>query len=398
MVSGKKNRYRDENYNQDLTYICPRIIAMSYPAEGLATNWRNKLTDVCKFLNERHGSQFLVLNLSCQKYSYEKYNNFENVKEFQWVDHHSPFQPYLVEVVLNIQDQFLKDINFVCVVHCMAGKGRTGTTIGSFQLSTGLFSSYRDALGYYGKKRYVSVTQPAQRRYVEYFDKLINSDLSIWPKQPTIKRVTKFRFIHIPKFSGESCKPQIEAIDVYKNVKIFSEKYIDLNSYIKHVAEKDNKETIKIAEIHVNNFYVFGDIEINVQHQNSWSTSKMFRLAFNTMFIENNEITYGLKQLDPDKTRKDPRFPTGFEFSISFEDVANPNEAIQDMKEFNEVCAKQEQMFQQIKLMQERIANTSEIDKQVMMFNDPTFDDRMEIAVEVGDDEDDESDVSEGDD
>ena len=48
--------------------------------------------------------------------------------------------------------------------------------------------------------------------------------------------------------------------------------------------------------------------------------------------------------------------------------------------------------------MQERIANTSEIDKQVMMFNDPTFDDRMEIAVEVGDDEDDESDVSEGDD
>jgi len=65
-----------------------------------------------------------------------------------------------------------KDINNVAVIHCMAGKGRTGTVIGSFLLSTGLFKNYKHALVYYYKKRLVAVTQPDQKRYVEYFEKL----------------------------------------------------------------------------------------------------------------------------------------------------------------------------------------------------------------------------------
>ena len=32
MVSGQRNRFTDEDYNLDLTYITPRIIAMSFPA------------------------------------------------------------------------------------------------------------------------------------------------------------------------------------------------------------------------------------------------------------------------------------------------------------------------------------------------------------------------------
>jgi hypothetical protein len=58
----------------------------------------------------------------------------------------------------------------------MAGKGRTGTVIGSFLSSLGLFEKYQDALKYYSKKRNVSVTQPAQVRYVEYFERLMKLD------------------------------------------------------------------------------------------------------------------------------------------------------------------------------------------------------------------------------
>jgi len=44
IISGKKNRFIQENYNLDLTYICPRIIAMAYPASGFESLYRNPIS------------------------------------------------------------------------------------------------------------------------------------------------------------------------------------------------------------------------------------------------------------------------------------------------------------------------------------------------------------------
>lgn len=40
------------------------------------------------------------------------------------------------------------------VIHCLAGKGRTGTIICCYLLYTGKFKSVKDVLYYYGKKRF----------------------------------------------------------------------------------------------------------------------------------------------------------------------------------------------------------------------------------------------------
>lgn len=51
--------------------------------------------------------------------------------------------------------QFLyEDKDNVIVVHCNAGKGRTGTAISCFLLYTGLVNSAEDAIRYYGIKRF----------------------------------------------------------------------------------------------------------------------------------------------------------------------------------------------------------------------------------------------------
>jgi len=95
-VSGAKNRFIDDTYNLDLSYITPRLIAMAFPASGFESLYRNHVDDVANFLNERHNSDFLIFNLSGKKYDNNKFKNKVNkpfnkkVQEYEWVDHHAP--------------------------------------------------------------------------------------------------------------------------------------------------------------------------------------------------------------------------------------------------------------------------------------------------------------------
>ena len=53
-MSGKRNRFKDKNYNLDITYITHRIIAMSFPASGVEQMYRNNINNVSQrsILNE----------------------------------------------------------------------------------------------------------------------------------------------------------------------------------------------------------------------------------------------------------------------------------------------------------------------------------------------------------
>lgn len=75
IVSGKKNRLKDAKYNLDLTYIVPRIIAMSFPGSGLEITYRNNIEDVSFLIKERHGSDYQIYNLSGRSYNYAKMDN-----------------------------------------------------------------------------------------------------------------------------------------------------------------------------------------------------------------------------------------------------------------------------------------------------------------------------------
>jgi phosphatidylinositol-3,4,5-trisphosphate 3-phosphatase/dual-specificity protein phosphatase PTEN len=47
LVSGNRRRFTDEEFSLDLTYIIPnRIIAMSYPASGFESLYRNSIDKV----------------------------------------------------------------------------------------------------------------------------------------------------------------------------------------------------------------------------------------------------------------------------------------------------------------------------------------------------------------
>jgi hypothetical protein len=124
------------NVNLDLSYITPRIIATSYPAQGLEGFWRNSLTELARFLNTKHPEKYLVLNLSERPYDIAALEN--RVVEFGFPDHHSPPVEVAWRCCLTMHSWLAADPENVVVVHCLAGKGRTGVVIACYLLFCGV--------------------------------------------------------------------------------------------------------------------------------------------------------------------------------------------------------------------------------------------------------------------
>lgn len=68
-------RFIDGDFDLDLTYITPQVVAMAFPAAGLESAWRNHIDDVAAMLNQYHKDHYMIWNLSDKDYDYMKFNN-----------------------------------------------------------------------------------------------------------------------------------------------------------------------------------------------------------------------------------------------------------------------------------------------------------------------------------
>lgn len=102
------------------------------------------------------------------------------------------------------------------VIHCLNGKGRTGTAICCYLLYSGRFAQAQHVIDYYMKKRFqqhAAVTLPTHIRYIQYFESLLND----WMKAPVVKYLSSITLVGIPIFSKHSCRPFIEVYSVQDN-------------------------------------------------------------------------------------------------------------------------------------------------------------------------------------
>ncbi|KAF2074525.1 hypothetical protein CYY_004152 [Polysphondylium violaceum] len=320
-ISADKTRFENETYDLDLTYICERVIAMSFPADGVESAYRNSIYDVSQMLNENHKDHYLVFNLSERKYEYGLFND----KVYDWCgfpDHNAPPLGLLFKIVKTIHKWLEADPLNVVIVHCLAGKGRTGTVIACLLLYGGLFNNASDAMKYFAVKRSnnnYGITGPSQIRYTQYFSDIYLNGREVNPSPVFLKSITMNT---IPKFFLGPLKQGVcPVLNIYsatqKGVRIFTSAPI----------EGDTKETRTYLSGNATLIFevrkiVRGDVLVVFSHVTPfYRVEQICRANFHTGMFSMPTLVLHKSELDG--ADGDKRFSSDFFLKVDFQEVVS---------------------------------------------------------------------------
>ena len=178
ILPGGGHRMKSDNKSLDIAKITPRMYAMSYPSDKfIESMYHNNQDDIAEYLNKNHEKKYLIFNLSGIPYDSKKFN--DSVITYYWPDHKAPPLYDIFNIIYQAYNYLRKNKENVICVHCLAGKGRTGTICCSLLLYGKLIRCSKEANDYFSYKRFKKlnkgVQEPSQVRYIEYFDIMLNS-------------------------------------------------------------------------------------------------------------------------------------------------------------------------------------------------------------------------------
>ncbi|KAI8869794.1 phosphatases II [Ramicandelaber brevisporus] len=225
-------RHEDDEFSLNLSYITPRLIATSFPAQGIESLWRNPRSALLAFLHKHHighGQLCKVYNL-CAERPYEPRisttastsssmsaslsatsgavtsprlstssttNNGNHSNMMSSLLHYAHYGfadhcPAPIELMLRFCEDAARWLliepnkDSVAVVHCKAGKGRTGLMICALLLYMQHYETVDDVMRFYSSKRMKlnketgepvgdAITIPSQKRYLKYFHRAVST-------------------------------------------------------------------------------------------------------------------------------------------------------------------------------------------------------------------------------
>ncbi|CEG42645.1 phosphatidylinositol--trisphosphate 3 [Plasmopara halstedii] len=162
----------------NFSYISDNLVAMGFPSMNSGTN-RTLLKDnpidlVAMYLNDKHNGHYMIWNMSEETYDYTYFDN--QVLEYNFPGHPAPPLGLIFKICSSIENWLQADDKNLAAVHCLTGKGRTGTVIACYLAWIGQFPNALESLEFVAEKRQTSVeklTIPSQRRYIQYFNNVM---------------------------------------------------------------------------------------------------------------------------------------------------------------------------------------------------------------------------------
>jgi len=292
LVSKQKKRFKDSRFDLDLAYITDRIVAMGFPAEGMHGMYRNPMKQVQGFLEYYHKDHYKVYNLCCEReYDPIKFQN--RVAKYPFEDHNCPSLELMFAFCKDLNEWLDKNEDNVGIVHCKAGKGRTGLMICAFLAyrygNKGVDS--QKALDFYAVRRthnHKGVTIRSQVRFVHYFWQVL--DLKIPEKVLKQTRELKtIRLTTLPKLDSNKAAIWMQVEDNTRPV--FSTKMEEKPSKL------SNEDLEFAAKIHLS-----GSVKVSFHD----GEKELGYFWFHMGFIVGDKIEFGLNDFDG-KAKKQPK-------------------------------------------------------------------------------------------
>ncbi|KAK6336829.1 Telomerase protein component 1 [Orbilia javanica] len=228
----------------DLVYVTDNIIAMSMPAaSGPKLYYRNPLHKVVEFLEKEHGSDWAVWEFRAEGTGYDDSAFHGRVFHSPWPDHHPPPFALIPNIMASMRNHLKQSPKNVAVVHCKAGKGRTGTVTCSYLISEEGWSK-EDALERFTKKRMrpqfgAGVSIPSQLRYVDYVSRWVSEFSKIY-----VERSVEITEVHIWGLRDNVKIAILGYVDEGKTIKNFHSFTKDEKVLVDADAEKNSQTVI----------------------------------------------------------------------------------------------------------------------------------------------------------